>query len=74
MVSGWMSSDPRWRVSVGSNAEATLREALRRAVDLRDTLADAGSSDTSRAVFLVDVLNHLADLEGFDTTALWERL
>jgi hypothetical protein len=33
------------------------------AVDLRDTLAEAGSGDTSRAVFLVDVLNHLADLQ-----------
>jgi hypothetical protein len=74
MVSGWMWSDPRWRVSVGSNAEAALREALRRAVDLRDTLAEAGSGDTSRAVFLVDVLNHLADLQGVDTAALWERI
>jgi hypothetical protein len=62
MMSGWVWSDPRWRASVGSDAEAVLREALRRAVDLRDTLAEAGSSDRSRAVFLVDVLNHLADL------------
>jgi hypothetical protein len=74
MVSGWTWSDPQWRVSVGSNAEAALREAFRRAVDLRDALADAGSGDTSRAVFLVDVLNHLADLQGVDTAALWERL
>jgi hypothetical protein len=44
------------------------------AVDLRDTLAEAGSGDTSRAVFLLDVLNHLADLQGIDTAALWERL
>jgi len=43
-----------------------------RAVDLRDTLAEARSSDTARAVFLVDVLNHLADLQGFDTSGLWE--
>jgi hypothetical protein len=61
-------------VNVGSDAEAALREALRRAVDLRDTLAEAGSGDTSRAVFLVDVLNHLADIHGVDTSALWERL
>jgi hypothetical protein len=54
--------------------ETTLREALRRAVDLRDTLAEAGSGDTSRAVFLVDVLNHLADIQGVDTSALWDRL
>jgi GNAT superfamily N-acetyltransferase len=45
-------------------------KALRRAVDLRDTLAEARSSDTARAVFLVDVLNHLADLQGFDTSGI----
>jgi hypothetical protein len=61
-------------VNVGSDAEAALREALRRAVDLRDTLAEAGSGDTSRAVFLMDVLNHLADIHGVDTSALWDRL
>jgi hypothetical protein len=61
-------------VNVGSDAEAALREAVRRAVDLRDTLAEAGSSDTSRAVFLVDVLNHLAEIQGVDTSALWDRL
>jgi hypothetical protein len=61
-------------VNVGSDAEAALREALRRAVDLRDTLAEAGSGDTSRAVFLVDVLNHLAEIQGVDTSALWDRL
>jgi len=70
----WRWSDPRWRVNVGSDAEAALREALRRAVDLRDTLAEAGSGDTSRAVSLVDVLNHLADIQGVDTSALWDRL
>jgi hypothetical protein len=68
-----MWSDPRWRDSVGADGEATAREALRRAVDLRDTLAEAGSDRTTRAVFLVDVLNHLADLQGFDTSGLWEH-
>ncbi len=74
MMSGWTWSDPRWRDSVGADAQATAREALRRAVDLRDTLAEARSSDTTRAVFLVDVLNHLADLQGFDTSGIWERV
>jgi hypothetical protein len=50
-----------------------MREALRRAVDLRDTLAATGSSNTARALFLVDVLNHLAEVQGFDTSALWDR-
>jgi hypothetical protein len=50
-----------------------LQEALRRAVDLRDTLAEAESSDTSRAVFLVDMLNHVAEIQDVDTSALWDR-
>jgi hypothetical protein len=69
----WTWSDPRWRDRVGDNAEATVREALRRAVDLRDTLAESENSDAGRAVFLVDVLNQLARLQGFDTSGLWER-
>jgi hypothetical protein len=60
----WSWSDPRWRQRVGSDPEATLREALLRAVDLRDTLASHGSRETTRAVFLVDVLNHLIALSG----------
>jgi len=69
----WTWSDPRWRDRVGDNTEATVREALRRAVDLRDTLAESGNSDAGRAVYLVDVLNQLARLQGFDTSGLWER-
>jgi hypothetical protein len=72
-MSSWTWSNPRWRDSVGADAEGTVREALRRAVDLRDTLAEARSSDTPRALLLVDVLNHLAELQGFDMSALWER-
>jgi hypothetical protein len=73
VMDSWTWSDPRWRDRIGADAEATAREALRRAVDLRDTLAEAGSGNTARALFLVDVLNHLAELQGFDTSALWER-
>jgi hypothetical protein len=72
-MSDWTWHDPRWGDSVGADAESTVREALRRAVDLRDTLSEAGSSDTPRALFLVDVLNHLAELQGVDASALWER-
>ena len=67
----WVWSDPRWRQRVGEDPEATLRESLRRAVDLRDTLASQGSSETSRAVFLVDVLNHLTALHGYEFD-LWQ--
>jgi hypothetical protein len=58
---GWRWEDPRWQDRVGPDHRAILDEAIRRAVDLRDTLADAGRSETSRAVMLVDVLHHLHD-------------
>jgi hypothetical protein len=61
---GWRWEDPRWREVVGVDRRATLEEAIRRGIDLRDTLARAGSPETSRAVLLLDVLNHLYDLPG----------
>jgi hypothetical protein len=70
-MDGWTWSDPRWRQRVGDDAAATVREALRRAIDLRD-LRD-GETRTGRPVFLVDVLNHLSDLLEVDTSSLWER-
>ncbi len=51
-----------------------LREALRRAVDLRDALARSGTDGTTRAVFLVAVLIHLTELLGYDTAPLIEDL
>ena len=69
----WIWSDPRWRDRVGDDPPTVLREAVRRAVDLRDTLATADSDETGRAVFLVDVLNHLAGLHGVDMSGLWDR-
>jgi hypothetical protein len=75
VVDNWTWNDPRWQDRIGADAEATVIEALRRAVDLRETLAEAQStgSITARALYLVDVLNYLAALEGIDTSALWEH-
>ncbi len=56
----WIWSDPRWRDRVGDDPATALREAVRRAVDLRDSLATADRDEAGRAVFLVDVLNHPA--------------
>jgi hypothetical protein len=57
--------DPEW----------LMREALRRAVDLRDKLP--GANLGSRKVMLVDVLNSLSDALGYETYASlwsdWER-
>jgi hypothetical protein len=62
-----------WRESVGDSDEVAFRECVRRAVDLRDTLAETASPETTRALHLVDVLNHLGRLKGYDTTELWDR-
>ncbi len=70
----WSWSDPRWRKRVGDDAKAMYREALRRAVDLRDTLAQGGPDPAHRAVLLVDVLNELRRVMKFDESAgedLW---
>ena len=69
----WNWSDPRWRQAVGSDTHRTVREAVRRAVDLRDTLAEADRTETGRALFLVDVLNHLAVRLDVDVSELWDR-
>ena len=55
----WNWSDPRWRDRVSGDLQATYREALRRSVDLRDTLSQGGEHAVGGAVFLVDVLNEL---------------
>ena len=64
--STWNWSDSRWRDRVSDDVRATYREALRRAVDLRDTLAEGGDHAVARAVFLVDVLNELRGVINLD--------
>jgi hypothetical protein len=60
---GWTWADDRWRERVEqSNDLALVVEALRRVIDLRDTLAESGSQDTVRALFLTDVLNTLFEV------------
>jgi hypothetical protein len=69
-MDGWTWSDPRWRQRVGDDTAATVREALRRAIDLRDLRG--GETRSGRPVLLVDVLNHLGDLLDVDTSSLWD--
>jgi len=66
-MSEWRWSDPGWRERVGVDPQALIREALRRAVDIRDQ----GSEGTGRAVFLVDVLNALCDAMEIEVGDLW---
>jgi hypothetical protein len=65
-MDGWTWSDPRWRQRVGDDTAAAVREALRRAIDLRDLRV--GESHGGRPVLLVDVVNHLSDLLEVDTS------
>lgn len=61
MSQDWSWSDAAWRDRVGGASDEALREALRRAVHLRDSLAE-GEASTTEAVMLVDVLNYACSL------------
>ena len=72
---GWRWADPDWRERVGSDPQRILREAFRRAVDIRDSeAAMAPSSLSARPVFLVDVLNKLCDVLNVRTERLWDEV
>ena len=66
----WAWHDRAWREHVDDSVDATFREALGRAIDIRD-LGLPGNE--GRPVFLVDVLNHLSELLAVDTASLWDR-
>jgi hypothetical protein len=65
----WRWEDLRWRVRVGSDSERIVREALRRAIDIRDS-----ASLSARPVFLVDVLNKLCEALNVRTERLWDEV
>ena len=66
---GWRWEDLLWRERVGSDSERIVREALRRAIDIRDS-----ASLSARPVFLVDVLNKLCDVLNVRTEHLWDEI
>lgn len=68
---GWRWEDARWREWTANDAAKILHEALRRAVDIRDTNAQ-GIALGARPLILVDVLNALStslDVSGSD---IWD--
>jgi len=70
----WRWEDLTWRNRVGDNPHWIAPEALRRAVDIRDTkVIDAGSLG-ARPVFLVDVLNKLCEVLRVETDDLWGQV
>jgi hypothetical protein len=71
---GWRWEDLGWRERVGSDPERIVREALRRAIDIRDShAASAPSSLSARPAFLVDVLNKLSEVLNVRTEDLWDE-
>jgi hypothetical protein len=67
----WRWEDLRWRERVGSDSERIVREALRRAIDMRDSEA---ANLSARPVFLVDVLNKLCEVVNVRTERLWDEV
>ena len=70
-VGPWRWEDLRWRDRARGAAPELVREAVRRAVDIRDW--SEGTGLTSRAVFLVEVLDALCASLEVDTADLWVR-
>jgi hypothetical protein len=68
----WRWEDPTWPVRVGEEPSRIVREALRRAVDIRDRHSDEPLA--ARPVFLVDVLNRLCEVLAVDTKDLWDLM
>lgn len=70
-MNGWRWEDPRWREWTEGDSRQILLEALRRAVDIRDTNAQRIALG-ARPLVLVDVLNALSESMNVDGTDLWD--
>ena len=68
---GWRWEDPRWREWTGNDAAKILLEALRRAVDIRDTNAQRIALG-ARPLILVDVLNALSASLKVSGSDIWD--
>jgi hypothetical protein len=69
-MNGWRWEDPRWREWTGQDPQKLILEALRRAVDIRDTNAQQIALG-AQIVMLVDVLNALSESLNVDESDLW---
>jgi hypothetical protein len=69
-MNGWRWEDSRWREWTEGDPQKLLLEALRRAVDIRDSNAQQFALG-ARPVMLVDVLNALSVSMHGDVSDLW---
>ena len=69
---GWRWEDPRWREWTGNDARKILREALRRAVDIRDTNAQQVALG-ARPLILLEVLNALSAALEVSGSDIWDE-
>jgi hypothetical protein len=70
-MNGWRWEDPRWPEWTERDPQKLILEALRRAVDIRDTNAQQISLG-ARLVMLVDVLNAVSESLNADESDLWD--
>ena len=61
----WTWEHPNWEERVRNDERALYREALYRAVDLRDFIVATGIRDQGRVVLLVQALHRLGDVSGY---------
>ena len=69
---GWRWEDPRWREWTENDATKILREALRRAVDIRDTNSQRVALG-ARPLILLDVLNALSAALEVSGSDIWDE-
>jgi hypothetical protein len=70
-MQGWRWEDPRWREWTGNDATRILQEALRRAVDIRDTDAQRIALE-ARPLILLEVLNALSATLKVSGSDIWD--
>jgi hypothetical protein len=70
-MNGWRWEDPRWREWTQRDPQRLVLEALRRAVDIRDTNAQQIAVG-AQLVMLVDVLDALSESLNLEEPDLWD--
>ena len=70
-MNGWRWEDPRWQEWTGADPALLVLEAIRRAVDIRDTSAQRINL-SARPLMLVEVLNALSESLHVGGSDIWD--